>query len=535
MWIVACHKNVKKGMLLLLCFGTISFSQANPTFADTFSAVITYDDVSVRTGPGLQYDEVVKVNKGDEYTVLKEENGWNLVSLPNNKQGWISNWMMDKSDDSVTEVSSVKTIRTVESTVTNLNVRTGPSVSYDPLKKINPGQTYLLVEEQEEWVKIELSTKEQGWVAKWLVTINNENQKEPTIIPSSPTLNKLEMKVTATTLFIRSGPGTTNQSIGKLKQGDIVTVNKTENDWHQITYNNMDGWISAEFTEKVQTNTNQSNDHQQEDSKEDDQSSELLQVKIVNTGTNLREGPSLQHKVVSTGQEGELYPVIETSGEWFKVKLTDGKEAYIAGWVVTQLNTNNTSTPPTEVSSPNMLRGKRIVIDPCHGGRDSGAIGSQYKTYEKDINLTVSKILAAKLEAAGATVVLSRSIDQSISLQDRVDLSIAKRADAFISIHHNTNFNSNVNGTIIYYYSNGRDRDLAQIIQSEVVKRNGLNNMGARQGNFFVLRENPQLAILVELAFLSNKKDEGTARSSDFQEQSAEGIFQGLNKYFNTL
>ncbi|MEX2105211.1 MAG: N-acetylmuramoyl-L-alanine amidase, partial [Bacilli bacterium] len=350
----------------------------------------------------------------------------------------------------------------------------------------------------------------------------------------STALEKVNVKVKATTLFIRSGPGVTYESVGKLIQGDIVTVNKTENNWYQINYNNNNGWISVEFTEKVQTNTNQSNDNQQEDSKED-QSSEQLQVKIINTGTNLREGPSLQHKVVSKGQQGELYPVIETSGEWFKVKLTDGKEAYIAGWVVTPLNTGTTTTTPPVVNSPNMLKGKRFVIDPGHGGRDSGAIGSQYKTYEKDINLTVSKILAAKLEAAGATVVLSRSIDQTISLQNRVDLSIAKSADAFISIHHNTNFNSNVNGTIMYYYSNGKNRDLAQIIQSEVVKRNGLNNMGARQGNFFVLRENPQLAILAELAFLSNKKDEGAARSSDFQEQSAEGIFQGLYKYFNTL
>jgi N-acetylmuramoyl-L-alanine amidase len=120
-----------------------------------------------------------------------------------------------------------------------------------------------------------------------------------------------------------------------------------------------------------------------------------------------------------------------------------------------------------------ILKGKRIVIDPGHGGKDVGAIG-QSGTLEKDVTLTLATNLQRELEnKTGATVILTRDKDVTLSLKDRLELAKSKNADLFISIHFDAFTSNEVNG-ITTYYNNEADRSLAALIHRHLFKQDCL-------------------------------------------------------------
>src|SRR5699024_10520697 len=135
------------------------------------------------------------------------------------------------------------------------------------------------------------------------------------------------------------------------------------------------------------------------------------------------------------------------------------------------------------------LAGYNIVLDPGHGGTDSVSIVFNH-FYEKDLINTTTEKIADNLRDAGATVILTRKGDSYISLDDRIRLSNSYHADAFVSIHYNAFPVPIVRGTSTYYYAGGRDRDLAQSIQTSLTQMNSVYDRGIRQGDFKVLREN---------------------------------------------
>jgi N-acetylmuramoyl-L-alanine amidase len=532
--------------------------------------------LNVRSGPGLDHKVMGQISKSEAYQVLEEKNNWYKIRLGSDEEGWVASWLVQFKATS-------GSIKQVEATVNPLNVRSGPGTSFQVMTQIRPEQSFPLTKEEGDWVQIQLNDVENGWVAKWLVQIKDVDLKQVSQVSQIAT-------VKASILNIRSGPDTSYSIIGKLESGEKVKIIEINQGWYKISFENDHGWVAGDYVDEAgpslsTTTSTQPSETQtkktvqvsatilnvrssfsleadvidqltQNDLVEviqkngewyeisyqgekgwvaswlveevDHQLSNRPTITILTEGTNLRAGPGLDYEVVSRGNQGNTYDVIGTEGKWFQIVLNDGEKAYVAGWVVSAEGIANVERQTIH----EYLKGKVIVIDPGHGGKDSGAMGSHFNTIEKVVNLQVSNLLKAKFEAAGSTVVMSRASDRFISLQTRVDISINKKADVFLSIHHNTNKDSRINGTITYFYSNGNDRKLATIIQSELIKNSGLNDLKARRGNFFVLRENPQLAVLIELGFLSNYNDELTMRQSKFQENSATGIFHGVAKYF---
>ncbi|MGZ4134403.1 MAG: N-acetylmuramoyl-L-alanine amidase family protein, partial [Tumebacillaceae bacterium] len=204
-----------------------------------------------------------------------------------------------------------------------------------------------------------------------------------------------------------------------------------------------------------------------------------------------------------------------------------------AGWLV-QVSGATTGIKEQKESLDSSLRGKTIVLDPGHGGFDVGAIGHATGLYEKDATLALSRILYNKLLTTGANVVMTRSDDSFVSLSDRVNISKDKQADLFVSLHYNTNPDPSLSGSITYYYNaQGADHQLADLVEKNLVQTLGLPDLGTRFGDFYVLRENPQTAILIETSFLSNARDEQMAKDQKLEEKAAEGIFQALVSYLH--
>ncbi|MDR1702263.1 MAG: N-acetylmuramoyl-L-alanine amidase [Sporomusaceae bacterium] len=188
------------------------------------------------------------------------------------------------------------------------------------------------------------------------------------------------------------------------------------------------------------------------------------------------------------------------------------------------------------------LKNKVVAIDPGHGGSDSGAIGTG-GTKEKNVNLTVAKLVKDLLEKEDVTVILTRSVDRDVSFPDssaaeelgaRVNVANRQKADVFVSIHHDAFTNSTVGGTSTYYYKKTvYDGMLAKTLQNRMVQAGGLQNRQVHSSNFYVVKNTRMPAALVELAFISNPNEERLLNSSAFQRKMAQAIVDGIKDFFD--
>jgi N-acetylmuramoyl-L-alanine amidase len=178
------------------------------------------------------------------------------------------------------------------------------------------------------------------------------------------------------------------------------------------------------------------------------------------------------------------------------------------------------------------LPGKFIVLDPGHGGIDTGACGKQ-NTREKDINLEVALKLKTMLELAGAKVMLTRNTDHFISLYERCYFANYHHADLFISIHANSHPDSSIRGIEVFHYNGQKvSQKLAQKVLNQVTKSTGFKALGVKSNRFVVIRETQMPSVLIELGFLSNYQEETILKTSEFKEKAALGIMQGLIDFY---
>lgn len=187
------------------------------------------------------------------------------------------------------------------------------------------------------------------------------------------------------------------------------------------------------------------------------------------------------------------------------------------------------------------IKGKKITLDAGHGGSDPGAIGAS-GTREKDVTLKITKKVEELLKNKGAKVSMTRTDDKDVygpnasdvqELQARVDVAEDNDADAFISIHINSSTNKNVGGFSSYYYpKTSNDARLAQAVQDRLVKNFGLDDLGIRKANFYVNKRCSMPSTLLELAFISNPKEEKLMKSNWYINKLAKSIAEGIEDYF---
>lgn len=188
------------------------------------------------------------------------------------------------------------------------------------------------------------------------------------------------------------------------------------------------------------------------------------------------------------------------------------------------------------------VQGHAVVIDPGHGGSDTGAIGFS-GVCEKDVALAVALRTEKLLRAAGAQVIMTRTEDTDVSyagdsavheLQARVDVGRNHpEAELFLSIHCNSFTNPDAHGMETYYYpKTDADERFATLLNEELAAAGGLYNRGVKYANFYVMRHSPMPASLVELGFLSNPQEEALLGGAEYQETMAQAIFRAIVRYF---
>ncbi|PMD71148.1 N-acetylmuramoyl-L-alanine amidase [Companilactobacillus nuruki] len=391
----------------------------------------------------------------------------------------------------------------------SVNVRVGPGLAYANMGQVKKGDKLAILAEKNKWYQVRLSGDKIGWVASWL--IDNTDVSSAT--------NKVGIvKVPNTTVF-KSADANSNV-LGTIEQSQKVTIMYQEQDWTQILYNGTAGWVKSNFiqgTQETSGSTNNSN------TSSDDS---IKKVTITQPNTKLRIEPSQDGRVIKTVKVGKQFDYLSKTGKWYKVRDSDGSVGYVASWVVTISGTKSAvKSAATNISEAT------IVIDPGHGGDDSGA-ESKKSTYEKNFTLAYAKAIKQQLEQTGARVVMTRSGDDSKSLGDRARLSSKIQADAFISLHFDSTPQANAaSGVTTYYYNKNKDGELATDLNSQL-KSLSIGNRGTAQKDLYVLHYNSQPSVLIELGYINSKSDYKYIDSDSYKQEVAKDITNGLKEYF---
>lgn len=171
---------------------------------------------------------------------------------------------------------------------------------------------------------------------------------------------------------------------------------------------------------------------------------------------------------------------------------------------------------------------RTVVIDPGHGGHDKG--GQWGLVYEKHLALDTAARLENELKQRGYRTVMTRRSDYFISLPERVRITKKYRNAIFVSIHYNYTWKRSVSG-IETFYTSAQSKPLAQLVQSNMMRKVRTNDRGAKFARYYVIRNNSCPAILVECGFVSNNQERARMKSAWWRQSLAVGIANGIDKY----
>jgi N-acetylmuramoyl-L-alanine amidase len=272
------------------------------------------------------------------------------------------------------------------------------------------------------------------------------------------------------------------------------------------------------------------------------------------------------------------YAKTEASGDRLPTLALPARDSAGAGSALSQ------TAPATRDSQGNRslvrvlgLKIGKVVIDPGHGGKDTGTVGP-HGLREKDLVLDVALRLGQLVEnKLGSQVVFTRSDDTFIPLEQRTEMANTEKADLFISIHANSSSLASATGVETYYFnfttekaaldlatrenatSDSSIHDLTELLQKAVLKakveesrefaqkvQTSLQSMsvkmnsrsrdrGVRRAPFVVLIGATMPSILAEVGFVSNPRDENALKKSEQRQKIAEALMKGIEQYASTL
>lgn len=225
----------------------------------------------------------------------------------------------------------------------------------------------------------------------------------------------------------------------------------------------------------------------------------------------------------------------------------------------------------------NVALAKVVLIDPGHGGDESGAVGhldtkKTRRVFEKDLCLRLARKIKDELSKS-TSAYLTRSHDRAVSLQERADMADAVKADLFLSIHFNSSTNAKSHGFELYYLDNNSNvaankversenlnlkgeelivnqilvdlvvqqtvhhsKDLAKMVHEKVrpvIRENKIDDRGIKPGLFYVLALSKRPGLLVEVGFVSNPTELQKVNQDKFMNSMAKAISAGVMSYVN--
>lgn len=492
--------------------------------------------LDVRKGATTSYASVYKLSLNQKVKVIDhfthaDGTAWLRVEVNASLKGWVP-------ADTVSTSESLNLDLYVTADVANL--RGGPSTSFPVMDQATKGTLLKAVKSEKGsdghlWYQVLTSSNQLVWISETIVSTQSNSNSNSYAVGS-------KYIVGAANINLRSGASTQYKVAEVLKKGTTITIlgefkNSLGQQWFNIqSSSGKKGWVISSDMTSFQL-----------------VSKKLLSPTVTTSGgdqyLNWKKASnfSISYTTLSSNR-------LKLTGGLTDVELPTGKipgiqsvETFASGAeksvVITfepgyTFTMRNYSDKLSIKIVPFGLKGKTIIVDAGHGGKDPGAVGPS-GVKEKDVVLATALTLKEEIEKFGATVILTRSTDVFLELSERTAISNKSNADAFISVHADS-FSATSNGSTTYYTSsvnfNGpRSKTLGTAVQKNMISSLSTYNRGVLEKNLHVNRMNELPSILVELAFISNPKEEKLLNSSDFRKKAAVGITKGLEEYFNNF
>ena len=286
-----------------------------------------------------------------------------------------------------------------EGTVTAdaLNVRSGPSTSYGITTKLYKGDKVEILETSNGWHKIKASNGKIGWVSGDYIKVSSGSTSQPSTSTTKAT-------VTATSLNVRSGAGTSYSVITKLPKGTVVDVlESASNGWKKIkTSGGTTGWVSGEYLTTGSAGNSSTNNS----------TSQTSYKATVNTDSlNMRKGAETSYSVITKLSNGTVVDVLESaSNGWKKIKTSNGtigwvSGSYLANGVVEQTSTPSTNKVQAVIDLAHKQLGKPYVWG-AEGPNSFDCSGLIYYVYKNAASITLPRTSSDQYSAG---VAVSRS------------------------------------------------------------------------------------------------------------------------------
>jgi N-acetylmuramoyl-L-alanine amidase len=271
---------------------------------------------------------------------------------------------------------------------------------------------------------------------------------------------------------------------------------------------------------------------------------DIDQAKITNAVQKLQDTNEIVKEVRFSQFEAEKVRVVLDliSEVPISIEISEDKTEILmkVNYIDSSIKENPYNLPALDWRATNML----IIIDPGHGGKDSGAIGSEHTSseiYEKDINLDVATRLSAILSEAGVQTYSIRTNDIYMGLYERPSMANSLNGDLYVSIHVNSSDSSRPNGIETLYYTKSNEADylikskhMAEIAQANLSESLGLANRGYMQkADYAVLNKTMMPAIIIEGGFLSNSHDKAIIRTDAYRENYAVAVARSIITVLN--
>jgi N-acetylmuramoyl-L-alanine amidase len=209
------------------------------------------------------------------------------------------------------------------------------------------------------------------------------------------------------------------------------------------------------------------------------------------------------------------------------------------GWFSLKLE----AVPGVQIPRSELERAPLVIVDAGHGGHDGGAVAGG--VIEKDLSLILAGQLQDQLKKAGIRVRMTRDKDRFLELEERCRVASESHADAFVSVHLNTNPATEIQGIETYFSSAqslmarpakaaertkkpGSGEQLARTIQRHACSATKAENRGAKDSQLIVVMRTPCPAALVECGFLTNAEEVRRMKRKDYQQKLVAGIAEGV-------
>ncbi|MEM6839775.1 MAG: N-acetylmuramoyl-L-alanine amidase [Cyanobacteria bacterium P01_C01_bin.120] len=344
----------------------------------------------------------------------------------------------------------------------------------------------------------------------------------------------------------RTGPSTNYSRITPLPTGTRAAVTATEGDWLRLDYG---GWIRASET-SVTTATAPPRAIMRSVTSEQisgwtevrfplnatvpiaiDQTADTLTLTLYNTTP---QTDTIYFDVDPVVQRLDWQPILPDRAQFRFQFRTAQQWGYKVRYEGTTL-VLSLRHPPALVD--NSLAGATILLDPGHGGEeDLGARGPNGYP-EKDVNLLVSKLLRDELEARGAVVVMTREVDQDLSLRDRIEQIAQVEPTLALSIHYNALPDAgdalDTAGIGMFWY-HAQAHDLSEHLHNYLVRELDRPSYGVYWNNLALTRPTVAPAVLLELGFMINPYEFEWITDPDAQAELAAGLTEAIAQWLQT-